>query len=514
MDSTSLRFDNALVVLPSTPRLSVRRADVLVDGDKICKICPPGTLSDVNATKVIDGTNLVLMSGLINGHVHSWDHYLKGTIENLPMELAMAFIRPRKAVHLTPDQVYLRTMIGAIEAVRSGATTIVDDMSLGQHLDREHVDAAIQAYSDVGIRALIGFSMVDKAIVDSYHFTDICFSESLKSELKNLPRPDGDALLDLVRSLAETNHPESSRVGVIVAPSAPHRCTDNFLVKCRDLSDDCNLPMMIHCQETRFQMVTCMEFYGKSLVSHLKEIGFLKPRTALIHSTWLSPEDISIIAETGASVQYNPWSNAVMGSGIAPVRECLDAGINLSIGTDGSGLLYGNHMVSTLGMGAVISKVRDPNFERWLTADEMLRAATEGGGQALGLPIGRFEEGAKADLIAFSLETTVYTPLNDVVRQCVYGERGESLRFVIVDGEIIFEDGVLVRVDESSILKKANKAHQTLVEEIHESQKDAEPFMEGLRDIYTRSLGCCISDHIHPATITSKVLTSNSKGQK
>lgn len=379
MSIPSIRFDNVLCVLPGRPRFETRRVDVLLREGRIAAVEVPGMLRDMPAESVVDGNRLLLTAGLVNGHMHSWDHYLKGCVENVPTEQAMSIIRPRKPVALTPEQIYLRTMVGAIEALRSGTTTIIDDMSLGQQFSREHVDAALQAYEDSGIRALLGFSMIDKAVVDSYHDAATAFPADLLAELRALPRPDGAGLLALVRSLAATHHPTTNRIGVIVSPSAPHRCTDDFLRACRHLADELDLPAMTHCQETRLQLVTAQQFYGKSLVAHLDELGFLKPRTTMIHATWMSPDDISRIADAGASVQYNPWSNAVLGSGLAPVRECLRSGINVSMGTDGTGLLFGNHMISSLGFGAAVSKLRGPDFTQWLTADEMLRAATEGG---------------------------------------------------------------------------------------------------------------------------------------
>jgi guanine deaminase len=113
-------------------------------------------------------------------------------------------------------------MVCALEALRSGATTIVDDMSLGQGMSRAHVDAALQAYEDAGVRALVGFSMIDKPVIDSFPFVDECFDPALAAELRALPRPDGDALLALVRNLARHRHP---RTTASACSSRPRRRT-------------------------------------------------------------------------------------------------------------------------------------------------------------------------------------------------------------------------------------------------------------------------------------------------
>lgn len=480
------------------------RRDLLICDGRITAIEPGGTIPADRAATVLDGARWLVTPGLINGHVHSWDHYLKGCIENLTTEVSMSAVRPPRAVAITPRQMYLRTVIGAIESLKTGATTIVDDLSLGQLFSREHVDAALQAYEDTGTRAMLGFSMIDRPVVDSYPFVDEEFPPELLASLRALPRPSAQQLLGLVSDLVrDGRHPRSARVSVLVSPSAPHRCTDDFLRACRRLADELELPAMTHCQETRIQIVTGQAFYGRSLVEHLDAIGFLKPKTSLIHATWLSERDIAIIARSGASVQYNPWSNAIMGSGVAPVRACLDAGINVSMGTDGCGLLHGVNMLNTLGTGAVLPKIADPDPSRWVSAAEIFRAGSQGGARAFGLDdrIGRIAVGMTADLVCYSLDATSLTPLNDPVRQIVYGERGAGIDTVIVEGEVVVSGARLTRVDEVALLREAQAAHAEISAVQQVSQTDSTPFREALMKVYLRSLACPIAADYHPAWI-------------
>ena len=314
-----------------------------------------------------------------------------------------------------------------------------------------------------------------------------------------MPRPDGQALLDLVRELARDRHPRSSRVGVLVAPSAPHRCSDEFLRRCKALADELDLPLVTHCQETRLQLVTAQEFYGRSLVSQLDHLGFLGPRTSLIHATWLSRDDISRIRDSGASVQYNPYSNAVIGSGLAPIRECLDAGINVSMGSDGSGILFGNQMLNSLCFGATLPKLRSPDHTRWLKAEEVLHAATEGGARALDLPIGKIEPGCKADLVAYRLDSLPFTPLNDPIRQLVYAEKGSSIDSVWIDGRRVMANGRITSVNEESLIRETQEAHAELADQVMASNDDAAPFRDALFRITIKALGCPIDETVRPA---------------
>jgi 5-methylthioadenosine/S-adenosylhomocysteine deaminase len=498
-------ISGALVVGAAPHGYIWERADLLIDGDSIAAIEAPGTVAPARADETLDGARLLVLPGLVNGHVHSWDHYLKGCLENLTTEVAMSLIRPRKAVPITPRQMYLRTVVGALESLRTGATTIVDDLSLGQFFSREHVDAAFRAYEDTGTRAMVGFSMIDRAVVDSYPFGEAEFPSTLLAELRGLPRPTADQLLGLVRDLARAGkHPKSARVSTLVSPSAPHRCSDGFLVASRRLADELDLPVMTHCQETRMQLITAEEFYGRSLVAHLDGLGFLKTNTTLIHATWLSERDIEIIARSGASVQYNPWSNAIMGSGLAPVRACLDAGINVSMGSDGCGLLYGVNMLNTLGTGAVLPKIATPDAARWPTAEEIYRAGSEGGARAFGLGdrLGRIEPGFKADLVCYDLDATTLTPLNHPIRQIVYGERGAAIREVFVDGRHVIRGGRNAMVDETKLLREMQAAHAEMADTLVASQADAAPFHDTLTRVYLRALACPIAHDHYAALMT------------
>lgn len=462
--------------------------DILIEDDRIAAIEPAGSIQ--TADHVVDARGLLAAPGLINGHLHSWDHFIKGRVENLPMEMMMAHLRPAVPLPLTADDIYLRTMMTAVESLRTGATTIIDDLSLGQSFDRSHVDAAFQAYKDAGIRTYVGFSMIDKAVVDSWPFVEESFAPDTLAWLRSLPRPKGDALLDLVRDLAKTHHPSSARVGVLVAPSAPQRCTDDFLRACRALADELDLPAIIHVLETRLQAVTADIFWGRSMVEHLAALGFLKPKTALVHGVWLTPRDRALVAEAGASVQYNPWSNASIGSGAADYRALRDAGINVSMGSDGCGVTFNCSMLLALKFGMGIARVRDTEYQRWPTASEIWTSATTGGAIALGREheLGKLAPGHKADIVFYRQSSMSLVPLNMPVRQIVHAESGSGIDTVLVDGEIVMQGGRLTKVDEKKLIGDFQAAHDRLLDRIHASEAASGPVLEGLGKLYSKSL--------------------------
>jgi 5-methylthioadenosine/S-adenosylhomocysteine deaminase len=478
-----------------------RPLDVLVEGGRIAAIAAAGGIGDADA--VVELPRRMLAPGLVNGHQHSHEHFQRGRTENLPLELWMHMVRTRIPVPLTPRQVYLRTMIGAIECLRTGCTTVVDDMALGASVDRERIDAALQAYDDAGIRALVGFAMMDRPIIDNFPYADELFPPALAAELRSAPRPTADEYLGVVRDLARTRHPQASRVGVLVSVSAPQRSTDAFLMRARGFADELALPVITHVQETRLQVVTGRLFYGVPIVEHLDRIGFLKPATSLIHAVWLNPREIDALARSGATAQHNPWSNLLLGSGVQPVRELLEAGVNVSLGSDGSCSTVTVNMLNVLGSAAAVSKLRGDEPARWLSAREALRAGTLGGSRALGFgdALGAIRVGAIADLVGYRLDTVAFAPLNDPVRQLVYAERGAGVDFSMVDGRITMAAGRLQGIDEAAILEEIESDFRELAARYDAAEASVAPILEAVERIYRRSLAVAIPADTYAARL-------------
>src|SRR5262245_62545855 len=236
-----------------------RPLDVLVDGERISAIEPANTIHDGGT--VIDLSRHLPVPGLINSHMHSHEHFHRGRTENLPLELWQHYVRSPVPVVLTPRQIYLRTAFGALESLRTGATCVVDDLAVGGAINRVLVDAVLQAYEDVGVRALVGFAMMDRPLVDTFPFADT-LPRDLCERLRALPRPTGTEYLGLVNEVAAKRHPNTKRGGVLVAQSATPRCSQGFLVACAGLACEPDHVILTRVQETRLQVVTGLEFYG------------------------------------------------------------------------------------------------------------------------------------------------------------------------------------------------------------------------------------------------------------
>jgi guanine deaminase len=491
----------ATALLDDTLRFESRPLDILIDGHRIAAIEPSGAIP--GADQVIDLTGRIVVPGMINCHLHSHEHFQRGRTENLPLELWMHYVRPPLPVLLNTRQVYLRTLIGAIECLRSGATAVIDDLTLGTAVNREHVDAALKAYEDVGIRALVGFAMMNRPVVDNFPFAETAFDAETLERLRNIPRPTPESLDALMQDLVAARHPAGSRVGVLVSCSAPQRCTAEFLLHWRRFADDHDLPVITHVQETRMQVVTGQKFYGAPQVEYLARIGFLKPKTSLIHAVWLNPREIELLARCGTTAQHNPWSNLLLGSGVAPVRALLDAGVNVSMGSDGSCSTVTVNMLNVTGAAAALSKVRGDDYTRWLSAKEAYVAATQGGARSIGFDgkLGVITQGAIADLVAYRTNTIGFTPLSDPLRQLVYGERGSSLDLALVAGNVVIRDGTFKTIDERAILAEIDAEFAALRAQFERSEASVTPMLQAMEGIFRRCLGEPIAPDTFPARL-------------
>jgi 5-methylthioadenosine/S-adenosylhomocysteine deaminase len=475
-----------------------RPVDIVIEGRLIHDIRPTGAAEPEG--NVIDLSDRLLTAGLINGHHHSHEGYYKGRKDNLPLELWMNYVRPLKPIELSPREVYLRTMIGAIEAVRSGTTTLCDDTNVSPRIVPENVDSVFAAYEDIGIRAYVGPTLFDRPFFRAVPFVEEEFPRELLAELDKAPMYSSDELLAFVKGLARARHPSEKRVGYIAAPSAPQRCSEEFIRAVRRLADDFDLPVIMHVQETRMQVVTGQLWYGSTMIEYLDRIGFMKPNTTFIHAVWLNPREIEILARTGVTVQHNPTSNLKVGSGLAPIRALLDAGVNVSMGTDGCGSIEGTDMQNSLYLSAMLNKLRGDHIN-WFGAPKALRAATLGGAKALGRApeLGAIAKGRIADLVAYRLRSVPFTPLNNVVNQLVYAANRSEVDFVMVDGEPILADGRLTRVDEDRLLDEIAEAHARIAPQLTQSEKDVERLRAPYERIYRRCQALEIAPDTYPA---------------
>ncbi|AUS80956.1 amidohydrolase [Actinoalloteichus sp. AHMU CJ021] len=406
--------------------------------------------------RVIDGRDRLVTPGLVNGHLHSWEALFKGRYDNLPLELWMLFSYPILGIgELPADLVRLRTLLVAMESLRAGVTCVVDDVLETPTQNVDQLAAVFDAYELAGIRANVSGHVINKPFVDTLPFVEEVLRPDLLDEVRAITPPRTDEYLDFSRRAFERHHERAGgRLRYMVAPSGPQRCTDDLLVGAAELARAWNAEYHIHVLETKVQAVTGREFHGTTLVEHLRRIGALGRETTLAHGIWLTRSDIEILGAANASVSHNPISNLKLGSGIAPFRDLLDAGVNLALGSDGASSSDSPRMLDVVKAAGLLHKVSEPDHHRWPSVAEVLRAGTLGGARSALVEdrTGSLEVGKQADLVIYDLNTLSFTPRNDLAVHLVYSENGSSIEQVMVAGETVVENGRLTRVDEDAVL--------------------------------------------------------------
>lgn len=444
---------NATILTPDeNNHIRVFTGHIIIEGDEIVKVLPLGT-SIPPTDETIDASNMLAIPGLINSHLHSDENLFKGMFDNLPLELWMLYsYPPRNYGPIHEKLIYLRTLIGAIEMVKHGVTAVQDDVSEWPVPTVAGMEAVGKAYSQIGLRANVGANLSDKGYPDKLPFVRNLLPETMRSQFQAAESPE--YFWELSQELISRWHGHGNRIQYFVSPSAPQRCSQEFLTMLGTLAHRYDLRLHSHVLETRMQRVTGLSDYNGSLISYLKDLDLLSNRLTIIHSVWVSREDIDMLGNYKVNVVHNPASNLKLGSGIMPYRALKESGANIALGTDGMSSNDSQNMFEAMKLTALLHKVTNPDFTQWPTADEVLKSMWLGGALSLGLEkkVGRIAVGYKADLALLDLRSTAFVPRTNLANQLVYSENGRSVRTVIVAGRVVVSNGEITTLDEQMVL--------------------------------------------------------------
>lgn len=349
----------------------------------------------------------------------------------------------------------MRTLLGAIDCLRGGITT-VQDMATIYPFSEDAVRTILDAYAEVGIRCVFAMQVVDITGLDTLPFWKECvpaeFHKGVKVTVEPFAGVELPRLLEEVYRKFKDHHP---RISWSLGPSTPERCTRGLLEALADLSRRHGLPIYTHIYENKAMALAArwkLKQYNGSLVEYLEATGVAGPRVSLAHSVWLNESEIDRLAENGSNVVLCPASNLKSKSGIAPMREYVERGVRVALGTDNCSCSDTQNMFHSMklfvGLAAVSKLEPGPPY-----AKDALKSATLGSARTAGKEheLGALKPGMKADLFLLDLTDPSYLPMNSAARQVVYSEAGRAVRLVMVDGRVVVEDGRVTTVDEAAL---------------------------------------------------------------
>ncbi len=369
--------------------------------------------------EVIDATGKLLIPGLVNAHYHSHDTMLRGMFEQLPLDAWMLYSSPGQFPHFSSEMIETRTALGASECLLNGITTIQDMVSIVGD-DQNHVDQVMQCYERLGIRAVLALQASDRAACDC-----VAYWDSLpKRTVQCLPPASSpDAQFEFLESALRKR---SALVSWGLGPSAPQRCSSEFLARFARLSAEQGLQVFTHTYEARSQAVLArLKFPQGSLIEHLDRAGLLGPRLTIAHGVWITGSEIARLGENGANLVCNPTSNLKLLNGFAPLLDYASANVNIGLGCDNCSGNDAQNLFESMKNFALMWGMYSGAGTTG-AAREAFRAATVGSAKAIGLgnEIGLLRPGYRADIVTIDLGQANYRPLNSAVRQLVYGENG------------------------------------------------------------------------------------------
>jgi 5-methylthioadenosine/S-adenosylhomocysteine deaminase len=448
MQNVDLLVQHALVITQNEQREVIEDGALAVLGGRLAAVGPTaGVAAQFTAPKIIDARRRALFPGLVNTHTHLFQAAVKGLGEDMGVEQWVQAVTFPTAVTMSPEEVYLLSLVSCLEILRSGATTVVDFMYPVS--DPALHEAVIRALLDSGLRG-----RYSRMVNDTGEQAGI---------LPQLIQPADEALAHAAELIERYHGGGNDRMEVGLSVGSVWGITESGLQATRRFADEYHAPITMHINESKYDNASARERFGRATVPMLAHTGLLGPDLLAVHCVHMTDEDIALFARHDVKISYNAVSNMYLGSGIPPMIKLAQAGLAISLGTDGAGSNNNQDMLETLKFSALLQKVaaEDASVVRAQTAVDW---ATRGGAKALGLEaeIGSLEPGKRADFFLVDPYTPKATPVHDPLATLVYSAGQANVVTTVVDGQVLLEDGVFQQLDEAAVLLEAQRAAQNL----------------------------------------------------
>lgn len=421
---------------------------VLVEGDRIVEIGDFDHLKALHPDEPVKDFGLAaLMPGFVDLHTHLEYTGMRGLVDDLPYSRWKLQLLERERLFAAADWED-SAMLGALEAVQSGITTIADVTETG---------ASLRAATATGLRGVIyrEVATMDKRRVDDVMET---------------------ALADLGLWQAET---DAARIRTGLAPHAPYSCHPELFSRIAEHAQD-GTPIAMHLAGSReeYQFVK----YGSSMlatdvrdsfdkaaplwlptgvspVRYVLQWGILgAPNVLAVHCTQVDDLDIEILASNDVAIAHCPRCNAKLGMGVAPIEKFISAGIRVGLGTDSPAASNSMDEFEEMRIGLLVQRAV-LGEERFMPARQFVKMATLDAARALRLnaQVGSLEPGKQADIIAVDLSESHQIPTHYPYGALVHTANQENVLWTMVGGRVVYEDHAWTGVDHERVFARAEE---------------------------------------------------------
>jgi 5-methylthioadenosine/S-adenosylhomocysteine deaminase len=380
--------------------------------------------SSYTAHDEFGGTYRAVMPGLINTHTHAAMSLMRGLADDLALKTWLEeHIWPVENTFLGEEFVRDGVRLACLEMLKGGTTAFCDMYFFD--------DVAGAVATEMGMRAVLCAGVMDIPTATTSGADDC---------LRN-----AEALIERFR--------DDDLVIPAVAAHTPYTCGPDTLRKVAELCRRSGVLINIHLSETEWEVEELKRRHGDTPVRFLDGLGFLGEDVLAAHCVWLDEGEISIMAERGVRVSHCMESNLKLASGFAPLTSMLNAGILVSIGTDGAASNNDLDMFGEMKTVSLVHKAlaKDPTAAG---CETVLTMATVNGAEALGLP-GRLSPGNPADLVVINTDAAHLTPTYNICSHLVYAAKSSDVETVMINGRVVVDKGKLMTADENEILEKA-----------------------------------------------------------
>jgi cytosine/adenosine deaminase-related metal-dependent hydrolase len=403
---------------------------VVVDGSRIQAVGQRDALVDQYADRETHEYD-VLLPGFVGGHIHSVQSLGRGIADDTELlDWLFDYVLPMEA-SLSAEEMDVAARLGYLELIENGTTTCID------HLSVAHADRAFEAAGELGIRGVLGKVLMDQRS-----------PEPLREDTET-------ALAETERLIDQYHGSFDDRVRYAVTPRFAVSCTEACLRGARDLADEYDgVRIHTHASENRSEIETVENDTGLRNIHWLDEVGLTGEDVVLAHCVWTDESEREVLAETGTHVTHCPSSNMKLASGVAPVEDYLDRGINVALGNDGAPCNNTLDPLAEMRQASLLQKVDhlDPTATPARVIFEM---ATRNGAKAAGFDrLGELREGWRADIVGLDTDLTRAVPLHDVFSHLVFSAHGDDVQFTMVDGNVLMADSEVTVVDAEEIRRR------------------------------------------------------------